>query len=209
MDREKRYKRLRQLVKNLNRERKIRAKKVDVLCNDMIAAHRDFIKRLDTIGFTAHFYESILGATDLNTLFYKASRLINDEVADVNLAFFLRRGDNFELHIFESEEPIAMEKQHLENCFTPEVVENICQANKLCTLEDMFSMGLQGNLTELNKVSAVTIPLCLGGLSLGFILIYRSSQQKLTADEVKNISAVTYGLSRAIQSTKVPSKSGR
>lgn len=206
MNLEQRHKRLRRLIKNLNRERKLRAKKVDILCNDLIAAHRDFIKRLDSIGFTAHFYESILGTAELNGLFYNASGLIKEEVPDVNLAFFLRQADSFELHMFESERPIGLEKQHLENCFTPELVESICQSNKICTLEDMFSMGLEGNLTELNKISAVTIPLGIAGVSLGFILIYRPSENKLTTDELKNVLAITGGLSRAIQSCKVLSK---
>jgi hypothetical protein len=70
-------------------------------------------------------------------------------------------------------------------------------------LDDMFVMGLQGNLTVLNKISAVTIPLSQAGLSLGFILIYRSSENKLTAEELNNISAVTLGLSRAIQSCRL------
>jgi hypothetical protein len=98
----------------------------------------------------------------------------------------------------EKDEPITLEKQHIENCFTPELVDNICKSNKLCTLDDMFAMGLQGNLIELNKISAVTVPLSRPGSSLGFVLIYRSSANKLTADELNNISAVTCGLSGAI-----------
>jgi len=58
--------------------------------------------------------------------------------------------------MFESDQPITLDKQHLENCFTPELVDNICKSNKICTLDDMFAMGLQGNL---NKISTVTIPL--------------------------------------------------
>lgn len=208
MNREQRHKRLRRLIKNLNRDRKLRAKKVDILCNDLIGAHRGFIKRLDSIGFAAHFYESILGTADLNGLFYKASNLIKEEVPDANLAFFLRQADSSELHMFESERPIGLEKQHLESCFTPELVEGISQSNKICTLEDMFSMGLEGNLTELNKISAVTIPLGMPGVSLGFILIYRPSENKLTTDELKNVLAITGGLSRAIQSCKVLSQQG-
>ena len=78
-------------------------------------------------------------------------------------------------------------------------MNNICKSNKVCTLDDMFAMGLQGNLIGLNKISGVTIPLGLHGSSLGFILICRSSENKLAAEEISNISAVTSGLSRAIQ----------
>ena len=194
---------MRLLISKLNKERKKQTKKIDILCNDLIAAQRDFIKRLDTISFTANFYETIAGITEMSSLILIASKLIKDETADANVAFFLRQADNFELHIFESTQPILLEKQGLENCFTPEVVDNICKSNKICTLDDMFAMGLQGNLTRLNEISAATIPLSQPGPSLGFILIYRSAQNKLTADELNNIAAISPGLSRAIASCRV------
>jgi hypothetical protein len=203
MDHKQRYKRLRLLISKLNKERKKQAKKTDILCNDLIAAQRNFIKRLDTISFTANFYETIIGTTDLSSLILIASKLIKDEIPDANVTFFLRQADNFELHMFENDRPILLEKQRLENCFTPELVNNICKSNKICTLDDMFAMGLQGNLTCLNKISAVTIPLSQLGPSLGFILIYRSAQNKLTADELNNIAAIALGLSRAIASCQV------
>jgi hypothetical protein len=195
-----RHRRLRLLIKKLNKERKKQAKKIDILCNDLIAAQRDFIKRLNTISFTANFYESIIGTIDLSSLLYTAVRVIKEGNTDVNVTFFLRQSDNFELHIFQGEQPIILEKQHLENCFTPELMDNICKSNKVCTLDDMFAMGLEGNLVGLNKISAVTIPLGQFGSSLGFMLIYCSSENKLIADDVSSIFAVTGGLSRAIQS---------
>jgi len=196
-----RQKKLRLLISKLNKERKKQAKKIDILCNDLIAAQRGFIEKLKTISFTANFYEAIVGTTDLSSLFYTAGKLIKEEIPDANIAFFLRQQDNFELHLFESDQPITLEKQRPENCFTSEWVDNICKLNKICTLDDMFAMGL--NLVSLNKISAVTIPLGQFGPSLGFILIYRSSQNKLTPDELNNISAVTGGLSRAIQAHQV------
>ncbi|MHC4397169.1 MAG: hypothetical protein ACYS1A_16145 [Planctomycetota bacterium] len=203
MDHKQRYKKLRLLFGKLSKKHKEQAKKIDILCNDLIAAQRDFIKRLDVINFTANFYESIVGTTDLSSLLYTSARLIREQTADLNIAFFLRKQDNFELHLFESDQPIALEKQGLENCFTDELVDNICRSNKLCTLDCLFEMGLQGTPTVLNKISAATIPLGRSGTSLGFILIYRSSEHELTAGELNNISAITCGLSQAIESCQV------
>lgn len=200
MDHRQRHRRLRLLVRKLNKERKKQSQKIDILCNDFISAQRDFIKRLNTINFTANFYEAILGATDLSSLLYTAAKLIKDVIPDSKVTFFLLQNDNFELYMFEGGQPITLEKQHLENCFTPELVDNICKSNKLCTLDDMFAMGLQDNLVRLSKISAVTVPLRRFGSSLGFILIYRLSRDELAPDEISNISAVTCGLSRAIQS---------
>ena len=208
MDHRQRHKRLRLLISKLNKERKNQAKKIDMLCNNLIAAQRDFIKRLSAISFAADFYKSIIGITDLGKLLSAACKLIKDEIVDANIAFFLRQTESFELHIFESDKPIAISRQQIENYFTAELADNICKSNQVCSLDDMFSMGLQGNLMELNKVSAFTLPLSQLGPPLGFILIYRSSEKKLTADELNKISAITFGLSRAIQSCQVLSHSG-
>ncbi len=193
-----RNKRVRQLVHKINRERKKQAHKIDILCNDLVSAQREFIEQLDTIGFAANFYESIVGTTDLSTLLYTAGEQIKQEIPDVDVVFFLRQDTGFKLHIFESGQPITLDKRCLESYFTDEVVENICRSNKICGLEDMFAMGLQGKLTELNKVSAATIPLGQGGQSPGFILICRPAKNKLTDDELHHITTVTRGLARAI-----------
>ena len=155
VDDKQRHKRLRLLIKKLNKKRKKQAKKIDILCNDFIAAQKDFIKSLKTISFIANFYESIIGITDLNSLLHTAVKLIKEKNADTNVTFFLRQSDNFKLCMFESNLPFTLEKQHLENCFTAELMNNICKSNKVCTLDDMFAMGLQGNLIGLNKISGV------------------------------------------------------
>ena len=207
MDDKQRHRRLRLLIKKLNKKRKKQAKKIDILCNDFIAAQRDFIKSLKTISFMANFYESIIGITDLNRLLSAAVKLIKEKNADADVTFFLRQSDNFELYMFESEQPIILEKQHFENCFNSELMNNIYKSNKVCTLNDMFAMGLQGNLIGLNKISVVTLPLGLHSSSLGFILICRSSGNKLTSEEISNLSAATCGLSRAIQSCQATLRS--
>lgn len=206
MDDKQRNRRLRLLIKKLNKDRKKQNQKIDILCNDLIAAQRSFIKKLGIINFAANFYESIIGTTDLNKLLYTAVEFFRAENADINVTFFLRQEENFELFIFESGRPIPIEKQYFESCFSPELMDNISKSNKVCSLDDMFAMGLQGNLNELNKISAVTIPLGLLGSSLGFILVYRSSEDKFTADDVGRISAVISGLSRAIISCQTLSR---
>lgn len=202
-----RHRRLRLLIKKLNKDRKKQNKKIDILCNDLIAAQRNFIKRLNTISFAANFYESIIGTNDLNNLLDITVKLIQTQNTDANITFFLRQAESFDLHTFEGGRPIALEKQYLEYCFSPELMDNICKSNAVCTLDDMFAMGLQGNLNGLNKISAVTIPLGLFGSSLGFILVYRSSENKLTPNEISGISVIISGLSKAISSCQALARS--
>ena len=204
MDELLRYKRLRLLVKKLNAERKKQAKKIDILCKDLIAAQWDFIRSLDSISFAANFYRSIIAITDLSTLLLTAGRLIKERFRDANITFFLRRDNGFQLHMVDNNEPIGGE-HHLEDCFTQELMDNINKANKLCTLDDMLLMGLQANPALLRRIWATTIPLGQPGQPVGFILIYRSaehpskSDSQSTISQLKDITAVTQGLSRAIQ----------
>lgn len=203
MNDKQRHRRLRLLIKKLNKERKKQAQKIDILCNDIICAQRQFIERLNTISFAANFYESILATNDLSKLLRIASKLIKDELSDANVTFFLRQAEGFELHIFQSDKPITLEKHRLENCLGAELVADICKSNKVCTLDDMFAMGLQGNLVGLSGISPVTVPLGELGQSLGFILIYRPSQERITDNELSRICAVSRGLSRAIRACQV------
>lgn len=207
------------MIKKLNKARRKQAQKIDILCNDLIAAQREFIKRLGTISFVASFCESIVGTTDLDGLLATAVRLIKAEIGQTNISFFIYQGpeqgaEAYRVHMFESSDDIALDSVatpdsgpgRLESCFGPELVENICKSNKVCNLHDMFAAGLQGNLTELNKISAVTIPLGQFGSSSGFILLHRPSQDRLTAEEIHRIYAITHGLSRAIASCQALSK---
>jgi hypothetical protein len=76
----------------------------------------------------------------------------------------------------------------------------------VCTLDELFAMGLQGNLAGLNQVSVVTIPLGLLGSEMGFMVIYRPSKNTFTAGEIDRIRAVTGGLSQAIASCQTLSR---
>ena len=199
-----RHKRLRLLLKDLNRQRKKQTKQIDILCNDFLTAQKDFIRKLNVIHFAADFYESILGMTDLGRILSTTVATIKEEVDDSNVTFFLRQDDNFELHIFEASKSKNFDVQNLENSFSPELMDNICQANKICTLEDMLAMGLQVNPTGLSTLSAITFPLGTLATSLGFILIYRTSEKKLTSNNLWNLCAVRSGLSRSIASCQQP-----
>ena len=169
----------------------------------MISAQRDFIKRLKTVDFRANFYESIMGATDLNCLLSTASVIIKEETNQANVNFFLRHGDSFEIYTFDENRGNESQWHDIESCFNPELMINICKSNRICNINDMFAMGMQGNLTCLNTLSAVTIPLGSFGAVQGFILVYRSSDKELKNEEISKISSITSGLSQAIYACRI------
>jgi hypothetical protein len=196
---ERRYRRLRLLVRKLAQERKKQATKIDIVCNDLIGAQRAFIKRLETISFTANFYELIMGTTDLSGLLQVAGHVIRERMGDARVAFFLRGANSFELHVCEHERPITMGSESLEQLFTAELVGSICEANQICKLDDLYAMGLAGDPTKLNKISAATIPLGQLGSCLGFILVWRSSKAEFSGEQLRTVAAIGPGLSQAIR----------
>lgn len=184
-------------------ESRKQAKQIDILCNDMIGAQREFIKRLKTIDFRANFYESIMGAADLNCLLSAASVIIKEETNNADIIFFLRHAESFEIFTFDESQGKESQWQNIEDCFSPELMINICKSNKICDINDMFAMGLQGNLTCLNELSAVTIPLGSLGTVQGFMLVCRSSGNKLNNEEIRKISSISSGLSQAIYACRI------
>ena len=105
------------------------------------------------------------------------------------------------MHIFEAQASDQADSHSLENYFSPELMDGICRANRVCRLEDMLAMGLQTNPSQLAGLTAITLPLGTLGSSYGFILLYRSSDQKeLEPAILRNLSAVRHGLSQAIAS---------
>jgi len=200
-----RHKRLRLLIRKLNRARRDQAKKIDVLCNDIVTAQRDFIVRLQILSFVVDFYEALVGLTDLTAILRTTTQVVKSVICDASVAFFLLEGHSFQVHVFDSEQSVGLDAGQLGEIFTSELVRNICNSCKLCLAEDMFAMGLQGNLSVLNKVTFAGIPLSQGGTSVGFLLVYRSAQKQMNVDELSKIAAIIPGLSRAVRSAQVVS----
>jgi len=200
--------RARRAVKKLNEIRHKQEMKIDILCNDIVGAHGQIINQLQALNFRAGFYESILTKKKLDGLLDTSAKLIQEHIPNSNVAVFLLGQDGFEMHMANNDKPIDVDKIQFENCFTLEVVSDICRSNDVCSLDDMFEMGLCCNFAELNKLSAAAVPLGQFGRGVGFILIYRSAENKLLAEELGDLKAITPGLYRAIESLREVSSQG-
>lgn len=196
-----RYNRLRRLVRGLNKSRREQAKKIDILCNDMVNVHHEFVQRLISLKFVVSFYEALLGCNSLTSVLNTAANLIAEEMGDANVAIFLLESDSYELHITDGHGPIQVHGASFESSFTTEVVQNISAAGRVFTLEDMYDSGLVVEKAEhLPDLCAAAVPLRRVGSALGFILLYRRANQKLTPNEIKKTTAITSGLWRMIDS---------
>lgn len=199
---ETRIRRVRDLVHRLNNDRRQQAKKIDILCNDMVAAHKDFVKQLTIMTFGVKFYESIMAQADLGSLLDMTVDTIASEVAESKVSLFLLRENTFDIHMANACDPIEVEQIDFESCFTSEVVKEIARATHVCSLDEMCTQGLFASPAILGSISAVAIPLGHIGDPVGFILLHRSSENKLQNDEIEKIAGITTGLCSAIQSFK-------
>jgi hypothetical protein len=204
MSQSQRQRRLRLLVKKLNKERKRQASQIDILCNDLIAAHRSFVHRLNGVSFAASFFKNLLGESDLRRLLLRAGQLLEKEMPGANITFFLRQPEGCRIPTFESHEALLIDNRPLEDLFQATLVDCVCKANRPCTLDDLVDMGLEGNLADLNEVSMATLPLNDLGRALGFVLVYRPVPCRLRTDELRKASLITCGLSHAIAGCRLP-----
>lgn len=201
-----RYQRVRRLVKGVNKAKRVQAKKIDILCNDMVSAHRDFIERLKPLTFSVMFYESILGCTDLNTLVDRVGAMLATAVPEAGIAIFLLSREGYELHMTGQHRPIEVDAGSFEGCFTAHVVSRLSSGGRICRLPDMFEMGLRSDLPGLENLSAASIPLSNFGRVFGFILLYRQSDHNLTSEELAKVSAIVPGLASAIEGIQTAAK---
>lgn len=199
-----RHKRLRLLLRKLNKQRKQQAKRVDILCNDLIGAQRSFLRRLQDIGFAAEFYRSLLGGTDTNGILVRAGRAIQRELPGTGVAFFLRGPDGYDFHACRVDTSPADGNLGPEEYLDPEMVDHICKYNRPCTLEDIAGMRIDGGPEGLYRFSFITLPLSDLGRSLGFALIYCTLPQVLHPAEIGRISPVMRGLAQALHAVHVP-----
>ena len=199
MTQDTRRKRLRFLIRNVNRQRRRQARQIDILCRDLIGAQRQFIQHLETVGFAAAFYKGLLGIRDLGRLLDAAGRSLSQQVSQAHLVFHLRQHGVFRQVSFEGEPEQASDQVRLIECLTPELAEGICKANRTCGLDDLLGLGLQANPAVVSRLSVVTIPLGRSGRSIGFLFVCRRNDRPLTASEVRRLSAVAPGLVTAIE----------
>jgi len=202
-----RHKRVRLLVRKVNRARKKQAKQIDILCHDFVDAQRDYNRRLSVIGLTAGFYQSILGIHDLQMLLNVASEHMVETTDAAQVVFMIRRENGCKSYVCsESTFPVEPELR-LEQLFSTEVMDSICNSCKTCTMDDMLAMGLQIRPTALSQVSAITVPLTDGVCSRGFMLLYQETDHPLSKIQIEQITSISGGLSKAITACEMLSRS--
>ena len=208
MNNELRNKRVRALVKTLNRDRKKQGKQIDILCHDLIDAQRQFIRRLGHISFTSTLYKSLLGISDVRRVFEIVSDQIAGLIPGVETTFYIRQAGG--AREFACLSKAVAQADRLESLFTDELVEAVCRANKVCDLNELLGMGLQVPPVLAKRVWAATIPLLHGYRAMGFILLttWDDTGLALGPEYTTQIANIGSGLGQAIVAGEKVSRTG-
>ena len=193
-------KRALKVIRSLHTCQKKQASKIDVLCRDMVSAHREFSTKLAALSFAASYYESLLGCTDLDDLLDTAVQGIREAAKETDAAIFLLSENGFDVHIADTGVADPVEKRQFQHWFTRELVNSVSQMNRICSLEQLLRMGLQGSPAVLKTISLAAIPLGRFGQAVGFVLVYRPAHLPLQTEELSRLAAVSTGLREAIDS---------
>jgi len=90
---ESRIDRLRVAVRRLNDARRLVTRKVDLLCNDLVAAYRDLSRQLDLVRTTESFRGVVVSSEDLEQMLCHAMDWLLREIGYANVAIWLAGPD--------------------------------------------------------------------------------------------------------------------
>ena len=187
-------------IRALHTRQRKQADQIDILCRDMVSAHRDFSTKLANLTFIASFYESLLQCTDLEDLLDTAVGGIRESVKEADAAVFLLSDNGFDVHIADTGVSDPVEKREFQHWFTRELVNSVSQMNRICSMDQLLRMGLQGPPAILKTISLAAVPLGRFGQGVGFVLVYRPAHLPLQTEELSRLAAISTGLREAIGS---------
>jgi hypothetical protein len=196
---EERNIRLRKVVRKLNQVKRSQKKQIDILCNDILTAHADFISHLKNFQFAADFYENILGITSSEQLARTVGEYLTTNLNDINMAIVFMSSGRPQIYIYSTDSALEDIPNQIGPYISPRMVQLVCQTGKICTADQLCEMGFFASPAVLKKISLAAIGLNTAGPSLGMIVVYRSVQQPLSKCELTKIASVTPGLSTALK----------
>jgi hypothetical protein len=192
------YTRLRALIHNVNKQRKLQTRKIDILCNDMVAAHRGILERLEGLCFTSRVHESLIGCTDTAAVFKSVSAMIANRFGNCGgIAFLLLDGDG-PLICHAEDASVAQEIAHFPAYFTAENVRSVCAGNRSRLLPELLELPLQLPPKTIDQIWAAAIPLNVEHSELGVLLLYGSAESQMPARLVRAACAIAPAVAKAV-----------
>ena len=154
------------------------------------------------------FYESLLGCSGVEEVLDRTIGLIRTHIDRAGAAVFVIEASGFDVHLAKSPDNGQVEKTHFQSWFSRDMVQQISQTNRVCMLDELLRMGLMASPSSLKSLSVAAVPLGRLGLGVGFILVYRTVERPLLAEELSRVAAIAPGVREAVLSVRhAPAKS--
>jgi len=199
---QQRRQRIRSLIKNLNKQKRRQKKQIDLLCKDILASQKKFVHQLQHYNFTLDFYESVIGLTDIHRLLLTAEQKIKDHIPGICPAVFILESDMFNVHCTNDQKIDGFDPRKFLSSFDPNTVINISRCNTICTVEDMFALGLEANLNLISKINTYAIPLSGFGPAEGFILIWKNASQPIAQADLDRLATIAVPFAHSLRNCK-------
>ncbi len=174
-----------------------------MICNDIVGFHSDFIRQLSGFQFSADFYENLMGLTDIGAILHSSCDRLAENHPNCAFAFFLNHQDTFDIYQSDNE-PTALAQNNIIDCFDKEIINQICLANRICTLDELYGLGLAINPKTAKDISLVVVPIANFEHLNCVLVIYSEKARQLTTDGLSKIASITPGLCRAIRNSLYP-----
>ena len=199
-----RNKRVRLMVKTLNKDRKKQARQIDLLCHDLIDAQRAFVRRLETIGFAAGLYKSLLGAQNTEHVLRILVNEVQSLMPSMDINLVLRQDEKCKIYPLET---TTRDEGHPVDAFDGPLVNAVCRANKTCHLDDLLGMGLSISPQKASRIQMTTLPMPQGGRCMGFIVLTSPANVTVPVNLTERIALVVSGVSQAVLAVEKVSRS--
>lgn len=196
---EERILRLRQLVSKHNKVKRSQKKQIDILCNDILKSHTEFISHLKNFQFAADFYENILGLSTPEQLAKAVGEYFITAFDNMNIATVFMSGNKPEIFIHSTDTSLQEIPSQIGPYLNARLVKQVCQSGKVCTTDDLCEMDFFTGPAVLKKISLAAIGINKAGPSLGMLIFYRTASEPLTKSELTSAASITPGLSTALK----------
>ena len=199
-----RNKRVRLMVKALNKDRKKQGRQIDLLCHDLIDAQRAFVRRLETIGFAAGLYKSLLGVQNTEQVLRILVNEVQSTLPSMDINLVLRQENGCKVYPMAA---TTRDEGHPVDAFDGALVDVVCRANKTCHLDDLLGMGLSISPQKASRIQMTTLPMPQGGRCMGFIVLTSPANVTVPSDVIEQVALIVSGISQAVLATEKVSRS--
>jgi len=192
-----RHARLKKLVHNINRQRKVQARKIDILCNDMVQGHRSLLENLRHLAFASHVHESLIACCDADKVLKAVAETFGSNFCSRNTTLLLLEAGQVAVHTI-SGGPLAKEASELPTFFNAENIRGICRQNRSCLLPELLEIPVQIPPKLASQIAAAAIPLNFEHHPVGVLLFAGTNLHPIDEKLLRAASAAAPAIAKAL-----------